>query len=192
MDPRPGLPTGGRSVVQGKWDYTRTTDGTVSTLNSGHMFGNAVLLNDGRLFVGGGHTAWNFFGDDTSTLATDTDYFDPTTGVWLKGAPFPTVAGEDDRIDNSHGGRTNGFGLAVLDNGKVVIAGGASQVDGESYFDTKIDRQSILVMSPAANPMDSRYQLSPNPIPSGTGFGRSSVTAVGTSCSATPSRGTGS
>jgi hypothetical protein len=173
IDPVTGIPTGELTRVQGKWDYTRrTNDNVVSTLGRGHVFGNAVLLEDGRVFVIGGHTFWNVNSDvDTSALATDTDYFDPETGVWATGAPLPPVVGEDDRIPGSHGGRTNGIGVAVLDNGKVVIAGGNSQTDGESYFGTAIGRRSIIVMTAASDPSQSTYQLAANRIPDCTDFG---------------------
>ena len=171
IDPVTGERSGAKAVVQGKWDYTRRGDGTVSLLNSGHLFGNAALLKDGRLFVGGGHARWDWRNTDASILAAGTDFFNPATGAWSSGAPFPSIPGEDDRVSNSRGGRTNGVRFAVLDDGKVLIAGGFSANDGESYFGTTIGRQSILLMSPAANPLRSRYQVSPNPIPSGTDFG---------------------
>ncbi|MCW2761998.1 MAG: hypothetical protein JWR85_2199 [Marmoricola sp.] len=171
VNPETGRKTGKKAVVQGRWDYTRKTDGTVSKLHSGHIFGNAALLKDCRVLVGGGHATWDYPDTDASVLATHTDFFDPATGVWSKGAPFPRVAGEDDRIGNSNGGRTNGVGFAVMENGKVVIAGGYTAVDGEAYFDTVISRQSILVMSPAKKPLRSHYRLSPNRIPSGKGSG---------------------
>jgi hypothetical protein len=81
------------------------------------------------------------------------------------------VPGEDDRIANSHGGRTNGFGMVVITDGRVVISGGNTQPDGTPYFDNAVGRQSILVMAPAKNPLHSRYRISPNPIPPGTDFG---------------------
>jgi hypothetical protein len=171
LDPDTGQATGVRTVVQGRWDYTRRTDGTVSTLNSGHLFGNAALLKDGRLLVIGGHTRWDWRNTDTSTLARRIDVFDPHTGTWSRGAAMPSVPGEDDRIEGSHGGRANGLGLTVLDNGKVVIAGGYSAVNGESFFGTLIGRQSILTMSPAANPMHNRFDVLPEPIPPGTSHG---------------------
>jgi len=175
VDPDTGVPTGATAVVRGKWDVTRrVADNTETMLASGHVFGNSVRLKDGRVFVVGGHTFWipDFQGGhDLSVLATGTDYFDPDTGVWTTGAPLPTVVGEDDRIPESHGGRTNGLGLAVLDNGKVVIAGGNSQTDGASYFDTGIGRRSILVMTVAGNPTHSTYEIAPNSIPPGTEFG---------------------
>ncbi len=173
IDPNTGLKTGKKAVVAGRWDYTRRADGTETTLSGGHLFGNEILLHDGRVFVGGGHTIWNFNADpDVSTLATDTEFFDPATGIWSQGAPLPSVPREDDRIANSHGGRANGVCFAALADDQVVIAGGNSQVDGQSYLSgIDIGRQSILVMTPAANPRNSRYQLSPNKIPSGTDFG---------------------
>jgi hypothetical protein len=175
VDPDTGVPTGGTAVVRGKWDVTRRTGGhTETTLSSGHVFGHAARLNDGRVLVVGGHTFWvpDFQGDaDLSVLATATDFFDPGTGVWRTGAPLPTVPGEDDRIPGSHGGRANGLGLAVLGNGKVVIAGGNSQSDGESYFGTGIGRQSILVLTVAGDPAQSSYEIAPHRIPPGTGSG---------------------
>jgi hypothetical protein len=175
LDPHTGVPTGATATVRGRWDFTRrVTDGVETTLDRGHVFGNAVRLKDGRVFVAGGHTFWvpDFANDnDLSVLATDTDYFDPATGEWTTGAPLPTVQGEDDRIPGSHGGRANGVGLAVLGNGKVIIAAGNSQTDGASYFGTAIGRRSILVMTPAASPMDSTYETAPHRIPRGTKFG---------------------
>jgi len=165
VDPTTGRETGRKTVVRGRWDYTRKADGTVSTLRSAHIFGNAVLLKDGRVFVGGGHTVWDFSRTDNSKLATHPDFFDPETGVWSKGAPFPKIPGEDNRLENSRGGRTNGVGIAVLGNGRVVIAGGYAASDGDGFFDTLISRRSILVMTPAKNPAKSRYRLSPHPIP---------------------------
>jgi hypothetical protein len=175
LDPHTGVPTGATAVVRGKWDVTRrVADHTETTLSSGHVFGHAVRLGDGRVLVVGGHTFWvpDFHpGHDLSVLATGADFFDPGTGVWRTGAPLPTVAGEDDRIPGSHGGRANGLGLAVLDNGKVVIAGGNSQTDGESYFGTGIGRRSILIMTVADDPAHSTYEIAPNRIPPGTEFG---------------------
>jgi hypothetical protein len=171
IDPNTGLKTGKKIVVTGKWDYTRRADGTETTLSEGHEFGNEILLHDGRVFVAGGHTMWNAFTDGVSTLATHTEFFDPTTGIWSQGPPLPTVPGEDNRIANSHGGRANGVCFAALPDDRVVIAGGNSQVDGQSYFPTAIGRQSILVMTPAANPRNSRIVISPTKIPSGTDFG---------------------
>jgi hypothetical protein len=173
LDPTTGKPTGNTTTVQGAWGYTRsTTTHHITTLGRGHGFGNAVLLNDGRVFVSGGHTFWNAYNDDdTSYLARHTDYFDPTTGRWTTGAPLPPVSGEDDQIPGSHGGRANGVCVSVLHNGKVVIAGGATQTDGQSYFGTIVARQSILLMTPATDPAHSTYQLAPHPIPSGATFG---------------------
>jgi hypothetical protein len=170
IDPNTGLKTGKKVVVAGRWDYTRRADGTATTLAGGHYFGNEILLADGRVFVGGGHTMWNP-DTDISTLATDTEFFDPATGIWSQGAPLPPVPGEDNLIANSHGGRANGGCFAALPDDQVVIAGGNSQVDGQPYFGIEIGRQSILVMTPTANPRNSRYQLSPNKIPSGTNYG---------------------
>ena len=106
------------------------------------MFGNAVRLKDGRVFVAGGHTFWipDFTdANDLSVLATDTDYFDPATGEWTTGAPLPTIQGEDDQIPGSYGGRANGVGVAVLGNGKVIIAGG-KQPDGRRVVLRHSDR----------------------------------------------------
>ena len=118
IDPDTGIATGATAEVRGGWDYTRSVqDNSETTLARGHVFGNAVLLKDGRVFVVGGHTFWvpNFEdNNDLSALATDTDYFDPDTGLWATGAPLPPVPGEDDRIPGSHGGRTNGVGVAVM------------------------------------------------------------------------------
>jgi hypothetical protein len=156
----------------GSWDYTRSTrDHRVTTLGRGHLFGHAVRLDDGRVFVAGGHTLWDFEETDLSALATGTDYFDPATGRWTTGAPLPPVRGEDDLLPGSRGGRANGVGMAVLGNGKVVIAGGATQTDGESFFATWRTRRSILVMTPAANPAKSTYRVGPERIPSGAGHG---------------------
>jgi hypothetical protein len=58
-----------------------------------------------------------------------------------------------------------------MDNGKVVIAGGNSQEDGKSYFNTGIGRRSILVMTVAGDPAHSTYEITPNHIPPGTEFG---------------------
>jgi hypothetical protein len=171
IDPNTGVKTGKKIVVAGRWDYTRRADGRETTLSEGHFFGNEILLHDGRVFVAGGHTMWDVFTDGVSTLATHTEFFDPATGLWSQGPSLPTVPGEDDRIANSHGGRANGVCFAALRDGRVVIAGGNSQVDGQSYFATTIGRQSILVMTPAANPRNSRIVLSPTKIPSGTNFG---------------------
>jgi hypothetical protein len=172
VNPDTGVRAGGKTEVHGSWDYTRTTDGTVTTLTGGHIFGNAALLADGRLFLGGGHTAWNLNTEvDTSVLAAYTHFFNPTTGTWTTGAPFPTIPGEDDRIANSHGGRANGVGFAALTTGQLVIAGGNTQTDGLSYFGTNIGRRSIMIMTPADKPENSRYQISPNPIPPSTDYG---------------------
>jgi hypothetical protein len=172
IDPNTGVKTGKKIVVAGRWDYTRRADGRETTLSEGHFFGNEILLHDGRMFVGGGHTMWNNnVQPDVSILAADTEFFDPATGIWSQGPPLPTVPGEDGRIANSHGGRANGVCFATLPDDRVVIAGGNSQVDGQSYFGTTIGRQSILVMTPAANPSNSRITVSPTKIPSGTNFG---------------------
>lgn len=171
IDPDTGLPTGRRTRVTGTWGYTRTVGGAESTMSEPHYFGNEVLLHDGRVLVAGGHTLWKLDTDDTSVLATHTEFFDPATGTWTQGPPLPTIAGEDDRISGSHGGRTNGACFAGLSNDKVVIAGGATQTDGAGYGSTLVGRQSIVVMTPAANPRNSRYQVSPKSIPSGTQFG---------------------
>jgi hypothetical protein len=172
IDPNTGLKTGKKIVVAGRWDYTRRADGTETTLSEGHLFGNQILLHDGRVFVAGGHSVWQVFTPGgVSTLATHTEFFDPATGMWSQGPSLPTVPGEDTRIANSHGGRANGVCFAALPDDRVVIAGGNSQVDGQSYFPTAIGRQSILVMTPAANPRNSRIVISPTKIPAGTNFG---------------------
>ena len=172
VDPNTGVKTGKKIVVSGRWDYTRGADGRETTLSGGHYFGNEILLHDGRVFVGGGHTVWNNnVNPDVSILATDTEFFDPATGIWSQGPSLPTVPGEDNRIANSHGGRANGVCFAALRDDRLVIAGGNSQVDGQSYFGTTIGRQSILVMTPAANPRNSRIAISPTKIPAGTNYG---------------------
>ncbi len=173
VDPDSGQPTGRRISVQGAWDYTRTHDGRESMLSEAHGFGNEVLLADGRVLVAGGHTVWKFVNGDsiTSTLATHTEFFDPRTGAWTQGPPLPLIPGEDDAIPGSHGGRANGVCMSALPDDKVVIAGGATQTDGAEYFATQLNRQSILVLDPAADPASSRFQVSPNPIPSGEPFG---------------------
>jgi hypothetical protein len=172
VDPQTGVATGNTVVVDGKWDYTRrVSDSTQTTLSRGHLFGNAVLLKDGRVFVAGGHIFWRIPTDGVSVQAVDTDYFDPDTGDWTTGAPLPTVPGEDDSRPNSHGGRTNGVGIAVMDDGKVVIAGGATHTDGADYFNTILCRRSILVMTPKPDPASSTYALAADRIPSGNGSG---------------------
>jgi len=157
---------------RGTWDYTRrVSDNTQTTLGRGHRFGNAVLLSDGMVFVVGGHIFWSFPQPGRSVQAVDTDYFDPNTGEWTTGAPLPTVPGEDDQLQNSHGGRTNGVGVAVMDDGRVVIAGGATHIDGAVYFNTILCRRSILVMTPNPDPALSTYVLAAARIPSGDGSG---------------------
>jgi hypothetical protein len=173
VDPDSGQRTGRRVAVQGAWDYTRTRDGRESMLSEGHGFGNEVLLADGRVLVAGGHTVWKFVDGKsvTSTLSTHTDFFDPRTGAWTQGPPLPVIPGEDDSIPNSHGGRANGVCMSALRDGKVVVAGGATQTDGTDYFATVKGRQSILVLTPATNPARSQFRVSPNSIPSGKAFG---------------------
>jgi len=170
VDPHTGAPSGGTVVVHGRWDYTRrVSDHQPTTLGQGHFFGNAVRLRDGRVFVVGGHESWTT--DDVSVQAVDTDYFEPETGEWRSGAPLPTVAGEDDTRPHSDGGRTNGVGVAVMDDGKVVIAGGATHTDGAKYFDTILCRRSILVMTARPQPAASTYVVATDRIPSGNGSG---------------------
>ena len=138
-----------------------------------HRFGNEVLLADGRVLVAGGHTVWKFVDGNsiTSTLATHTDFFDPRTGAWTQGPPLPLIPGEDDAIPGSHGGRANGVCMSALPDGKVVIAGGATQTDGAEYFATRsIGRASWCSTRPPTS-ASSRFQMSPNPIPSGEPFG---------------------
>jgi hypothetical protein len=168
--------------VAGRWDYTRTPDGKVSDLGGGHLFGNLVQLRDGRVLVAGGHSFWALpeegFGPEipgvpvgTTVLATDTEFFDPATGVWSQGTPLPTIPGEDDAIGGSHGGRTNGVCLAALRDDTVVIAGGATEVDGTAFPSTLRTRSSIVVMTPGSDARNSTYQISPNAIPPGAGSG---------------------
>jgi hypothetical protein len=173
VDPDTGQPTGQQVKVRGAWDYTRTADGRESKLSEGHSFGNQVLLRDGRVLMAGGHTVWKFVDGKSvsSTLATHTEFFDPRTGAWTRGPNLPVIPGEDDQIAGSHGGRTNGVCMSALPDGKVVMAGGFTQTDGADFFATAVGRQSILVLSPAADPRRSRFQVSPNPIPSGRPFG---------------------
>ncbi|MBM2620521.1 hypothetical protein JIG36_33975 [Actinoplanes sp. LDG1-06] len=172
VDPRTAVPTGDTVVVQGRWDYTRrVSDHHRTTLGRGHLFGNAVRLRDGRVFVVGGHVFWRTTTDGVSVQAVDTDYFEPETGEWRTGAPLPVVAGEDNTTPNSHGGRTNGVGVAVMDDGKVVIAGGATHTDGADYFKTILCRRSILVMTARPRPAESTYVIAPDRIPSGNGSG---------------------
>ncbi|MDQ1539776.1 MAG: hypothetical protein QOH29_502 [Actinomycetota bacterium] len=168
VDPATGTPTGERARVRGRWDFTRTQDGSLSQLSEGHYFGSAVQLRDGRVLVTGGHTHWN---NDVSVLSTHTDFFAPTTGVWTQGPSLPTVPAEDGALTNSHGGRTNGVCVAALADGKVVIAGGGTQDDGTPYFTTLATRQSILVLTPAREPRRSHFELAPTKIPSGQGSG---------------------
>ncbi|MDX6257876.1 MAG: hypothetical protein QOJ11_4210 [Frankiales bacterium] len=181
VDPQTGAPTGKKAVVAGKWDYTRTADGKVSDLSGGHLFGNLVRLQDGRVLVAGGHSFWAFgeegngpvpgFATDVSVLATDTQFFDPATGIWSAGMPLPTIPGEDDAVTGSHGGRANGVCLAALRDNTVVIAGGLTHSDGEAPFDHRLTRSSIVVMTPGRDPRNTTYQISPNAIPSGAGSG---------------------
>ncbi|MDX6228482.1 MAG: hypothetical protein QOI76_1872 [Frankiales bacterium] len=177
VDPQSGLATGQKAVVAGSWDYTRTADGKVSDLTVGHLFGNLVRLHDGRVLVAGGHSFWALpeegygppipgYTPGTSVLATDTQFFDPATGVWSEGTPLPIIAGEDDAIPGSHGGRANGVCVAALPNNTVVIAGGATHTDGTNYFATLKTRSSIVVMTPGRDPRRTTYQISPNAIPS--------------------------
>jgi hypothetical protein len=172
VDPQTGVATRDSVVVDGKWDYTRrVSDNTETTLGRGHLFGNAVRLRDGRAFVVGGHILWREATDNVSVQAVDTDYFDPDTGDWRTGAPLPTVPGEDDTKPGSHGGRTNGVAVAVMQDGKVVIAGGATHTDGAHYYNTVLCRRSILVMTAKPNPASSSYALAADRIPSGNGSG---------------------
>jgi hypothetical protein len=171
IDPETGVTTGDTVVVKGSWDYTRrVSDNTPTTLGRGHLFGNAVRLKDDRVFVVGGHI-FRRETDGVSVQAVDTDYFDPDTGEWTTGAPLPTVPGEDDIKPDSHGGRTNGVGVAVMENGEVIIAGGATHTDGAHYFDTILCRRSILVMTAHPDPAASTYAIADARIPSGNGSG---------------------
>lgn len=176
VDPQTGVPTGKQALVQGKWDYTRTRDGKVSDLAEGHLFGNLVQLQDGRVLIAGGRSFWALgeegngpipgFADDFSVLSTRTEFFDPQSGRWQEGAPLPSVPGEDDTLAGSHGGRANGVCVAALPDDSVVIAGGGTQTDGAAFPHTLLTRSSILVMTPGRNPLNSTYQISPNAIPS--------------------------
>lgn len=144
----------------------------MSNPSEAHVFGNLVRLADGRALLAAGHTEWTLFGpSDVSVLSTHTDFFDPATGAWKQGPPLPVIAGEDDQIAGSHGGRANGACVAALPNDTVVIAGGNTATDGQSYFGTALSRQSILVLTPARNPQDSHFRLAPRGIPSGQQFG---------------------
>lgn len=173
VDPTTGQATGRNVSVKGAWSYTRTSSGAVSDLSQPHFFGNLVRLHDGRVLALGGHVRWDLLtgGTDISELATHTDFYDPKTGRWSQGPLLPPVAGEDDQLAGSHGGRTNGVCVAALSDNRVLIAGGATQTDGESYFGSALVRQSILVLTPAANPGSSHFRLSPHPIPSGVDAG---------------------
>jgi hypothetical protein len=178
VDPQTGVLTGKQVVVQGKWDYTRTRDGKVSDLSGGHLFGNLVRLQDGRVLVVGGHSFWaipeegngppipGYENNEVSVLATDSQFFDPASGRWSAGAPLPTIPGEDDALPGSHGGRANGVCVAALPDDSVVIAGGGTQTDGGVYFASVLTRSSIVVMTPRRDPSRSTYQISPNAIPS--------------------------
>jgi len=172
IDPATGARTGRRLWVHGRWDYTRTADGRVSNPSEPHVFGNLVRLADGRALAVGGHTVWDLYNTGASVLSSHTDFFDPATGAWKQGPPLPTVPGEDNQLTNSHGGRTNGVCVAAMPNDKVVIAGGVTGNDGAPYdLDNSVARQSILVMSPSVDPLDSSFALSPNSVPSGKMFG---------------------
>jgi hypothetical protein len=181
VDSQTGVPTGKQAVVQGKWDYTRTRDGEVSDLAEGHLFGNQVRLQDGRVLVAGGRSFWALgeegnapipgFTGDFSVLSTRTEFFEPQSGRWLEGPPLPPVPGEDDTLAGSHGGRANGVCLAALPDDSVVIAGGGTQTDGVPFPQTLLTRSSILVLTPGRDPSNSTYQISPNAIPSGAGSG---------------------
>ena len=167
VNPNTGEPTGHQQQVHGVWDYTRTANGRPSQMSEPHDYGNSVVLSDGRVLVTGGHVRWG----NASVMSTHTDFFDPGTGAWSQGPVLPVVAGEDDRTPGSHGGRGNGVCMTALPDGDVVVAGGATGTDGAEFFSTMISRQSILTITPAADPMDSTVRLSPAVIPSPSGNG---------------------
>lgn len=183
LDPSTGAAIGRTIVVQGKWDYTRTRDGAISDLAEGHLFGNLIQLHDGRALMVGGRSFWALgeegagalppgFTEDTSVLATQTEFFEPHSGRWLEGPTLPSVPGEDDTIANSHGGRANGVCVAALPNDTVVIAGGGTQPDGAPFGGaTTLTRRSILVMAVNRNAAASTIAISPNAIPSSVDYG---------------------
>jgi hypothetical protein len=133
-----------------------------------HYYGNAVVLDDGRVFVAGGHIRWGV----TSVMSTHTEFFDPATGMWTRGPNLPSVPGEDDQHDNAHGGRGNGVCMKTVAGGAVVIAGGAASSDDTDFFATEFTRQSILTVTPAADPAQSVVRIERARIPSAPHNGR--------------------
>ena len=176
IDPDTGVPTGATATVPGRWDFTRrVADNVETTLGRGHVFGNAVRLKDGRVFVAGGHTFWipDFTdANPPSALATDTDYFDPATGEWTTGATFahdPGGGRPDPRLlrRSRQRRRRRRSRQRQGDHRRRKTARRTARRTSAQ----RSDDGAPSVMTPAASPMNSTYETAPHRIPPGTQFG---------------------
>jgi hypothetical protein len=167
------------------WDFThRKSDRSISRMPEGRTTSALVLLDSGKVLnIGGLGPAF----DGLEAATNTTSLFDPETGVWTKAAPMPPIIGlgEDEAITQyptAPGSRWAPFS-ALLDNGRVLIAGGVGGVLFETLrasallYDSRKNRWRITT------PMHLAYGAGPwsAKLPDGTGVlfagpGRSTTT----------------
>jgi len=102
-------------------DPATSTAGTwrlAAPLNVPRTDHTATLLADGRVLVAGGWQSWN--ADGSSAAIASVELYDPVTGTWRETAPMNLAR-------HSHG-------AALLDDGRVLVAGGSSRAAVETHF----------------------------------------------------------
>jgi hypothetical protein len=124
------LSNGMSGAAVGTWDFTRDTQGKVTTLNGASEHHKLIKLLDGRVLLIHG-TDHRYVSGKPGTVFRDTwgvqaELFTPATGAWTALPNLPAIQGEDDRHNGVKGVRQQA-GVALLSDGRVLVAGGYSQ-----------------------------------------------------------------
>jgi galactose oxidase len=126
------------TIVNPGWTPTVQT---VSNMAYQRIFGNAVVLPDGKVFVTGGQTLGNPFSDDNAILTPE--MWDPATEKFTQMAP------------NSIPRTYHSFALLMLDGTVLSGGGGLCGTCSTNHFDAQIYTPQYLLNgngSPAARP----------------------------------------
>jgi hypothetical protein len=112
----PGFPVSSSTELYDASSGTFIPAGNMTTSRSGHT---ATLLPDGKVLIAGGHASFGSgaWGD---TAQSSAELYDPLPGTFT-----PTGSMRAPR---------EGHTATLLDNGKVLIAGGVSYADGKQTF----------------------------------------------------------
>ncbi len=114
------------------WDPSTGLFTLGSVIDSGtKAFHTATRLNDGKILFVGGYSWFNNFGYDIAEITSRSSLWDPLAGSWVFN-PF--------RLGQARAGHSD----VLLDDGSVLLAGGARQPVETSPTSNSVDRYDAV------------------------------------------------